>query len=469
MGNNCQVPTPQKYVNEILDCVGYKHNLYDKSVLENSCGEGNFLIEIVRRYITTSLIEGYSEDQIIYGLENYITGYDIDGICVKKCIENLDNLVQKYNLSGIHWNIHQQDYLKCEMKPYDYIIGNPPYITYQDLTEEQRSFVKGKYETCKKGRFDYCYAFVEAGLRDLATNGKLAYLIPYSIIRNKHAEKVRTLIKRYLNKIIDYKGIQIFPNRITSSIAIVCDKEHRNSIKYYNKNNNIQKQISKNILIGKWIFEKSPMGLHRFGNYFKVTNSIATLYNNAFIFELLDEDDSFYYFKNGQVEKKIVFDAVSTKSEKKYQNSKKRDKIIFPYKKHDGKILSYSEDELKKTFPKCYSYLKVHKEKLLSRKSSQGIQWFEYGRSQAINNIFVDKLIMSVVITNSVNIYDVGKESVPYAGVFITALHAEIMGLDKAKKILQSDLFLEYVKKCGTPTTISSYRITVKDIEDYYF
>ena len=40
-----------------------------------------------------------------------------------------------------------------------------------------------------------CYAFIEAGLRDLADDGKLAYLIPYSVIRNKHAEKVRMLIK----------------------------------------------------------------------------------------------------------------------------------------------------------------------------------------------------------------------------------------------------------------------------------
>ena len=47
MANNCQVPTPPKYVDELLDCIGYTHDLYDKSVLENSCGEGNILKEIV--------------------------------------------------------------------------------------------------------------------------------------------------------------------------------------------------------------------------------------------------------------------------------------------------------------------------------------------------------------------------------------------------------------------------------------
>lgn len=51
-----------------------------------------------------------------------------------------------------------------------------------------------------------------------------------------------------------------------------------------------------------------------------------------------------------------------------------------------------------------YEYLLKNKDKLLKRKSSEGVQWFEYGRVQAINSIFVEKLIMSVVITNNVNV-----------------------------------------------------------------
>ena len=36
-------------------------------------------------------------------------------------------------------------------------------------------------------------------------------------------------------------------------------------------------------------------------------------------------------------------------------------------------------------------------------------------------------------------------------------------------KLLTMDAFYEYIKKCGTPTTTSSYRISVTDIENYYF
>ena len=178
MGNNCQVPTPQKYANELLDCIGYTHGLYDKSVLENSCGEGNILKEIVRRYITSSLEDGYSNEQIIVGLENHITGYDIDHKCITKCIDTLNAVAKEYGLTSIRWNICKQDYLKCKKNSYHFIIGNPPYITYHDLSTEHRIFLKENFETCKEGRFDYCYAFIEAGLRGLADDGKLAYLIP---------------------------------------------------------------------------------------------------------------------------------------------------------------------------------------------------------------------------------------------------------------------------------------------------
>ncbi len=48
---NCKVPTPKEYVEIMLNQVGYIENLYGRKVIENSCGEGNILIEIVRRYI----------------------------------------------------------------------------------------------------------------------------------------------------------------------------------------------------------------------------------------------------------------------------------------------------------------------------------------------------------------------------------------------------------------------------------
>ena len=51
MNKKCQVFTPENYVIELLDSVGYTHNLYGKKILENSCGDGNILVAVVQRYI----------------------------------------------------------------------------------------------------------------------------------------------------------------------------------------------------------------------------------------------------------------------------------------------------------------------------------------------------------------------------------------------------------------------------------
>lgn len=40
MANNYKIFTPPEYVEELLDSVGYKGNVYEKSILENSCGDG---------------------------------------------------------------------------------------------------------------------------------------------------------------------------------------------------------------------------------------------------------------------------------------------------------------------------------------------------------------------------------------------------------------------------------------------
>jgi putative site-specific DNA-methyltransferase restriction-modification protein len=92
--NKCQIFTPENYVKELLDSVGYCKNIVNKTILENSCGDGNILIEIVVRYIEEAMKLKYSNEEIKNGLENNIFGFEIDKKQFEKCIFNL-NLVAK--------------------------------------------------------------------------------------------------------------------------------------------------------------------------------------------------------------------------------------------------------------------------------------------------------------------------------------------------------------------------------------
>jgi methylase of polypeptide subunit release factors len=470
MPGNCQVQTPNEYVEKMLDYLDYRKDLYGKSVLENSCGEGNILKCIVERYIDDARAQGIIDSEIVKGLEHNIIGYEKDPKCIRKCKENLDTLTYEKKLSKVSWNIKKQDYLKSKGNLYDYIIGNPPYITYHDLTEKERKWLRDNFISCHKGRCDYYYAFVEKSVFSLKPTGKMAYLIPFNIFRNKYAKDLRNIIKQDLKAIYDYSGIKVFPNVIISSTVVVLDKQsNSNDVFYCQVKENNETCISKSDLREKWFFSKVNKTEKRFGDYFTVNNSVATLFNAAFIVTDYKEDERYTYVNQHKIENELLLEAVSTKTIKSHMEDKKKDKIIFPYKLTSKGYEKYEEDDFLKLYPEAYKYMNSFSDKLKERKADKFAKWYEYGRSQAIGEINGEKLILPMVITQRVKLYMAGKKTVPYAGYFIKKKQNSPYSLSDAKKILESADFYEYVKEHGTPTTSTSYRISVKEIADYFF
>lgn len=471
MPNNCQIPTPIEYAKTMLDYAGYKSGLYGKRVLENSCGEGNILCEIARRYIEDAIASGYSKTAIAAGLERDIEAYEIDKRKVDICIENLKGILKEYDIDEVRWNIHDTDYLKSRIKKYSYIIGNPPYITYHDMEENQRKYLKKKYVSCKRGRFDYCYAFIEKSLKSLEREGILVYLVPYSVIKNKFGSELRKIILPYVSEIYDYSGIKIFPEAITSSIIMKCkNQDNGEDIRCLSVKESVNQKYNRNALDDKWSFEEEEEKERCFGDYFEVYNSVATLLNEAFLLEDYEESEHYILSKGCKIEKEITYPAISTKSINKSKKSEKNKLlIIFPYSYKNGIMRHFDEEEFQRKFPGASMYLKGYRDKLDKRKKDQNAEWFEYGRSQALNRVFGRKLVMPMVITNSVNIHYGERKAIPYAGYFIKCRRGSDLQLKDAKRILESREFFDYVVRRGTPTTTTSYRISVNDIKEYRF
>lgn len=466
MAGNCQIPTPEIYVNQMLDYIEYSENLYGKKVLENSCGEGNILLQVVKRYILSGRKENYSCREIELGLSRDIVAYETDIACIRLCKKRLNKLVNQYGLRKIKWNIQKKDFLRensCDI--YDYVIGNPPYITYHDMTAEQRELLKNCFSTCKKGRSDYCYAFIEASIKALAPEGRLVYLVPYSIMTNKFAADLRRFMLPYITQIYDYRTIKIFQEALTSSVVIICEKRKEENISYHLVAEEHDLKIPKETLGRKWIIsETQNINGKKFSEYFEVRNSVATLCNKAFVLKEYEQKDQYYIVKNYKIEAELVKDAVSTKSLNKIN---KKDKIIFPYQIVDGQRKDYTSEEFEIKFPEATAYLQQFKTELNNRKADKSAEWFQYGRSQAITKIWGEKLIIPMVITQKVHAYKADVEAIPYAGYFIKCKENSKLNLQDAKEILESQEFYKYVEICGTPTTPTSYRISVDDIKDY--
>ena len=112
MNKKCQVFTPENYVRELLDSVGYTEHLYGKRILENSCGDGNILVVVVQRYIDDCVAKGFSRTRIKNGLARDIYGVEIDPEQYQKCIENLNEVLQRNNINSVEWKIFNADYLR---------------------------------------------------------------------------------------------------------------------------------------------------------------------------------------------------------------------------------------------------------------------------------------------------------------------------------------------------------------------
>ncbi len=468
MNKKCQVFTPQNYVEKLLDDVGYTSNLFGKKVLENSCGDGNILAKVVERYIKDCRAQGLSRTKIKNGLKRDIIGVEIDKKQSTKCIERLNKILEDSNIQQITWQIYTTDYLKNKLdQKFDYIVGNPPYITYSEMKSSEQKYLRKHFAACKEGKFDYCYAFIEKSLEELTVNGKMAYLIPVSIFKTVFGKTLRKSMKPYVRKITEYTQEGVFDAALVKPAIIVLEKNRNsNQLQYIDDECEVSRIIEIGSLLAKWTFNDTIGGSLRFGDYFKVAHVVATLLNKAFVLSDFEETEDSYIVDGCYIEKAVVR-ATDTPKNRQYG---KKEKIIFPYFYTDGKLNRYTEEQFKEMFPGAFEYLERFRDGLLARKRDNASLWFEYGRSQALAGISKEKLLISTVISSNVEVYELSEDSIPYAGMYVVpSTDDENMNLQCAKAILESKNFYQYVQNIGIHINGNSIRVTSKDIENYMF
>lgn len=455
---------------KMLDLAEYNKNLVGKKIIDNSCGDGNILVEIVKRYLKDAFSQKLSLNKIKTGLENDIYGVEIDKIHQKKCIENLNSITKKYRIENVDWKILNGDFLRMNFSSYfDYIIGNPPYIAYNNLDIDTREFIRGKYDSCKKGKIDYSYAFIEESLKNLNDQGMLVYLIPNNTFKTVSGEKIREIISPYISELHDYTTQKLFKNIMTASSIIVLNKsEMRELFTYHDIVSNRKEIIYKKELGKKWVFESDSNDSNyepiRFGEYFHAATSVATLLNSAFLIKEYSMDDRYIYTKGFKIEKSIVKNAYSPSN----LNSGKNELIIFPYYyDKNNKLNRYSPTVFNTKFPFCVKYFLQFKSALLNRDSDKSARWYEFGRSQALAHLNQNKLLTSTVITNKIKIYELESSDIPFSGIYITP--KKNISLSFAKFLLNSNEFHEYISRVGINVNGASIRITSKDINNFIF
>ena len=151
-----KIYTPDYLVEIILDRAGYTGaGILKKHVMENSCGDGQFVIRIVDRYCKEYLQRSDDKDGLRADLEHYIHAIDIDEDELATCLMRCNIVVAAYGIDDVKWDfVHGNTVEIGEFDgKMDYVVGNPPYVRIHNLDE--KTFATKEHLFCRTGNSFY--------------------------------------------------------------------------------------------------------------------------------------------------------------------------------------------------------------------------------------------------------------------------------------------------------------------------
>lgn len=108
---------------------------------------------------------------------------------------------------------------------FDVIIGNPPYVPTEYISEIDKIFLEKTYQSAF-GRMNLYPIFYEKGIQILKENGILGFITPYTILKNQYYKESRKYIidNTKIIELIDFKGILVFQDAAVDSIILTLEK-----------------------------------------------------------------------------------------------------------------------------------------------------------------------------------------------------------------------------------------------------
>lgn len=182
-----------------------------QTVLEPSCGDGVFLDSLKQ----LGMIERIDS----------IDSVEIEPYEAQKVQFNYNGQQNVHVFNEDFFEFYNQMLTK---RKYDLILGNPPYIRYQYLTEAQRELQSKILIThgMKANKLINAWvAFLVACVQLLSEDGKIAFVIPAEILQVAYAEDLRLFLSEHLAKItlITFEQL-VFPDIEQEVLVFIGEK-----------------------------------------------------------------------------------------------------------------------------------------------------------------------------------------------------------------------------------------------------
>jgi len=326
---------------------------------------------------------------------------------------------------------------------FDVIVGNPPYVRTQNMVHYSPNEVNyyqssiSPYNTAKSDNFDKYALFIERSLHLLKSEGILAYIVPHKFFAIKSGSTLRKLIseQNYLSELVYFGVQQIFGTQTTTYTCILLLRkqvseqvivEHVTNLDAWrNRNGGKVEILSANEFTEKpWLlispeirtfFQRlETQNTTTLGAVSDIFVGLQTSNDKIYIIRPNSETESTVVFTDAQgvwqtIEKAILQPCFYKATLAAFSSPRPNAYIIFPYVVEGEVARLYSEEEMVRSFPACWSYLNAYKDQLMKRNihNYDDKKWYQYGRSQSLTKFNGEpKLIWSTLGREARYVYD---------------------------------------------------------------
>jgi len=168
------------------------------TILEPSCGDGNFILPVIAALRDCGATTSNAISQVV--------GIEVDDEEATKAARRIAQSFPDAQISpivaGDFFSLARQRLQKGIS--YDIVLGNPPFIRYQNFPEDYRNVALEMMEEVglKPSRLTNAWLpFVVASTRLLSENGRLGMVIPAELLQVKYAAELRLFLSEQFERI----------------------------------------------------------------------------------------------------------------------------------------------------------------------------------------------------------------------------------------------------------------------------
>ncbi|WP_207770919.1 Eco57I restriction-modification methylase domain-containing protein [Rhizobium rhizogenes] len=221
--------TRLEVVDFILDLVGYTVDrpLHTLRILEPSFGDGDFLLPIIDRLLT-SYREHMPEQDLAAALRPALRGVELHRATFETTRDRVLGLLAERGVSELvarvladAW-LSQGDFLLEDFGgDFTHVVGNPPYVRQELIPDELMAEYRRRYATIYD-RADIYVPFIEHSLGLLAPGGALGFICADRWMKNRYGTPLRKLVadQFHLRTYVDMMDTPAFHTEVSAYPAI---------------------------------------------------------------------------------------------------------------------------------------------------------------------------------------------------------------------------------------------------------